>query len=285
VVARGAHLEAIRARGLRVESIAGDTELWPSVATDRPDDVGEVDWVLCGVKAWQVEDAARQMRGLIGEGSAVLPLQNGVEAAEQLAGVLGRDHVVGGATWILAHVEAPGLIRHTGATPRIVFGELDGAVRERGEQLLAALRRGGVDAEQSDRIASVVWSKFLFIDPVSAVGAVTRQPLGAYRDVPETRRLIVSAIEEVVCLAEAEGVPLPTSAVSETLALIDRLPADSVASMQRDISAGRPSELGCQAGAVVRRSRERGVATPVHDLLHAALLPAERRARGQLTEA
>lgn len=285
VVARGAHLAAIRAGGLRVESIAGDAVLRPSLVTDRPAEIGPVDWVVCGVKAWQVEEAAQAMRPLIGRDTGVLPLQNGVDAADQLGDAVGREHVVGGATWILAHVEAPGLIRHTGARPRIVFGELDGVSRERCPRLLAALRAGGVEAELSDRIATVVWSKFLFIDPVSALGAVTRRPLGEYRVVPETRRLLAAAIGEVRSLALAEGVPLPDDAVAETLALIDRLPAESVASMQRDVAAGRPSELHCQAGAVVRRARARGVATPVHDLLYAALLPGERAARGQPTVA
>jgi len=284
-VARGAHLDAIRERGLRIESIAGDTQLRPSVATDRPDEIGEVDWVLCGVKAWQVREAAEAMRPLVGPKGAVLPLQNGVEAAEQLAEALGPAHVVGGVTWILAHVEAPGLVRHTGATPRVVFGELDGASRERCASLLAAFQAAGVESELSDRIVSVVWSKFLFIDPVSAIGAVTRQPLGAYREVPETRRLLVAAMEEVRSLSRAEGVPLPEEAAADTLALIDRLPAGSIASMQRDVAAGRPSELDCQVGAVVRRARRLGVATPVHDMLYAALLPGERVVRDQLTEA
>jgi 2-dehydropantoate 2-reductase len=278
-VARGAHLDAIRKHGLRVESIRGDVHIRPARATDRPDEIGPVDWVVCGVKAWQVSAAAQAMRPLMGARSAVLPLQNGVEAADQLAAVLGREHVVGGAAWIASHVAAPGIIRHIGVEPRVVLGELDGRASARAEALRDAFVRAGERAELSADIGAVVWAKFVFIAAVSGVGAVTRVPVGESRALAETRRLLAAAIEETAALARAHGVALAPDVAAATLAFIDQLTPHTTASMQRDIADGRPSELEAQNGAAVRLGRALGVPTPTHEFLYAALLPLERRAR------
>lgn len=278
-VARGAHLHAIRERGLRVESISGDVHVQPARATDRPAEIGPVDWVICGVKAWQVADAAEAMRPLMGPGTAVLPLQNGVEAADQLAAVLGREHVVGGAAWIASHVAAPGVIRHIGVEPRVVLGELDGRASARVEALRDALARAGARAELSADMRGVMWAKLVFIAAVSGVGAVTRAPVGESRALPETRRLLLAALEETAAVARAHGVALAPDVVATTLGFIDQLAPHTTASMQRDVAEGRPSELEAQNGAVARLGRAVGVPTPAHDFIYAALLPLERRAR------
>jgi 2-dehydropantoate 2-reductase len=279
LVARGAHLAAIREGGLRLESVAGDAILHPSLATDRPEEIGEVEWVICGVKAWQLEAAARAMRPLVGEAGSVLPLQNGVEAADVLAAQLGASRVVGGTTWILSEVAAPGLIRHSGAEPRIVVGELGGGSSARVDGLAEAFQKAGVRAEVSADVRSEIWSKFLFIAAVSGVGAVTRLPLGAWRDVPQTRALFRAAIEEAASVARARGVALDADVVERTLSFADSLPPHSTASMQRDLAEGRPSELDAQSAALVRLARESGVEVPTHAFIEAALRPSEQRAR------
>jgi 2-dehydropantoate 2-reductase len=279
LVARGAHLAAIRQHGLRLESVAGDAILHPSQATDRPEEIGEVEWVICAVKAWQLEEAARAMRPLVGESGSVLPLQNGVEAAELLASRLGPPRVVGGTTWILSELVAPGLIRHSGAEPRIALGELDGGSSPRIDALADALNRAGVRVDVSDDVRAEIWGKFLFIAAVSGVGAVTRQPLGAWRDVVPTRALLRAAVEEAAAVARARGVQLAADVVEKTLSFVDRLPPHSTASMQRDLSEGRPSELDAQSGALVRLARESGVEVPAHAFIEAALRPSEERAR------
>lgn len=282
-IARGAHLAAIRAHGLRVESIRGNIHLTGARATDQPAEIGPVDWVICGVKAWQVSSAAQAMRPLLASGTAVLPLQNGVEAAGALAEVLGEAHVVGGAAWIASQLAAPGLIRHIGVEPRIVLGELDGRPSARVEALREAFVRAGERAEVSADIRGVLWTKLVFIAAVSGIGAVTRVPIGAWRAVPETRRLLQAALEETAAVARAHGVNLAPDVVTTTLAFIDQLAPHTTASMQRDLAEGRPSELEAQNGAVVRLGRARGVPTPAHDFLYAALAPLERHARTAAT--
>ena len=280
-VARGAHLLAMRESGLRVDSVAGDFVVAPVEASDDPARIGPVDVVLVGVKAWQVSEAARTMGPLLGPRTFVVPLQNGVEAADQLAAVLGRERVIGGLCKIVSAIVAPGHVRHSGVPPRIEFGERDGSRSDRVEALRQAFERGqGVSVVVPDDVEAAIWEKFLFIAPFSGVGAVTRQPAGAMRTVPETRGLMERAMLEVAALARAKGANVPDETVARNMGYVDGLPADATASMQRDIMDGRPSELEQQTGAIARLGREAGVEVPVNAFLYAALLPAERKARG-----
>ena len=281
-VARGEALRALRERGLRAASTEGNFEIQSVRASDDPAELGPADVILLGVKAWQVSDAARAIAPVLGPDTFVVPLQNGVEAPAQLAAVLGPDRVLGGLCRIIAWIESPGLVRHEGAEPYIGFGELSGGLSPRAERLQQAFGRcRGVTAEALEDVQAEMWRKFLFISSVSGLGAVNRAPLGVLRRVPEARELLERAMREVLAVARAHGVALPDDAVEETLAFTDSLPEEGTTSMQRDILAGRPSELESQSGAVVRLGREKGVATPVHDFVYRTLLPLEARARGE----
>ena len=280
-IARGRHLAAIREHGLRVSSVDGDFLLHPAHVADDPAGLGPVDVVLLGVKAWQVPEAALAMRPLVRGRTFVVPLQNGVEAPDQLAALLGSERVLGGLCRILAWLEGPGHIRHTGVTPYVAFGELDGSSSDRVEALRQAftLTRGiAVEVPADIRIA--MWSKFLFIAALGGIGALTRSPIGVFRSEPESRRLLRQALEEIHAVAERQQIALPADIVDRTLAYIDTLPMEGTASMQRDIMEGRPSELEAQVGAVVRSGEELGVAVPVHRMIYESLLPLERAARG-----
>ena len=279
-IARGTTLAALRERGLIVGSVNGDFTVHPAQATDDPSAIGHVDAVIVAVKAWQVPDAALAMHPLVGAETVVVPLENGVEAAGQLAAVLGRDAVAGGICHIVAFQVAPAHIRHAGLEPRIAFGELDKRPSARLERLRGAFEGAGVEASVAPDITVAMWEKFLFIASLSGLGAVTRVPAGVVRSLPETRALAVQALEEIAAVAGAHGVGLPPDAVERTLAFIDALPYEATASMQRDIMEGRPSELEAQNGAVVRLGASAGVPTPVAAFVYAALLPQERAARG-----
>lgn len=283
-VARGAHLEAIRSNGLAVESIAGDFIISPAEATDDQGEIGPVDVVLVGVKAWQVPQAAEQIKEVTTSDTVVLPLQNGVEAPRELAAVLGQEHVLGGLCRIMSFISAPGKIRHVGIEPYVAFGELDNRHSERVQRLQAAFDRAqSLRAEVPDEIHLAMWRKFLLIAAWSGVGAVTRAPIGVMRSQPETRALLLQAMEEIVAVAQAHGVALSQTDVEKTIAFIDGLAASGTASMQRDIIEGRPSELSSQNGAVVRLGEEKDVATPLNQFIYHSLLPQERRARGELS--
>ena len=280
-VARGAHLAAIQQRGLKVLSPEGDFEVSLPQVTDDPSVIDPVDVAILAVKTWQVEDVAALLPRLLGPGGAVLTLQNGVEAPDQVASACGRERVLAGVCRIMSFVAEPGVVRHAGVKPSIGFGEWARGRSARAEALRTALDACvGVAASIPDDIAVALWDKFLFIAPFSAVGAAARKPAGAWRHLPETRALLKAAMNEVVDLANARGVALPREAVDRTLAFSDKLPADATASMQRDLLDGRPSELEAQTGAIVRLAREAGVAVPANSFLYAILLPAERLSRG-----
>ncbi len=278
-IARGEHLEAIRAHGLRVDSIKGDFMVHPARATDDSAQVGEVDVVLVSVKAWQVPGAAQAMGPLVRGDTFVVPLENGVDAPGELAYVLGAEHVLGGLCRIVSYIAAPGHIHHAAIEPYIAFGELDRRPSQRAERLRQAFLRAGVQAEIPADIQSAMWEKFLFISAISGVGAVTRAPAGILRSVPESRQMLENALSEVYAVARAHDIDLPGDVVTRTLAFIDSLPENATASMQRDIIEGRPSELHSQNGAVIRLGQARGVGTPTHAFIYASLLPQERRAR------
>lgn len=285
VLARGRALEVIGSEGLRIDSPLGTFTQKPAACSDEPLMLGPSDVVIVAVKAWQVAEVAGTLAPLIGSNTVVVPLENGVEAAARLAAVLGEGRVANGLLSVLAWLEGPGHVKHVGGKPRIVLGErgMRGAEPSpRLEALAAALVRAGCEVVVSPDIERASWEKFLMIEPWGAVAALARAPVGVVRSVPETRALLQAAQEELAAVGRALGVAIPADAPARTLAFLDGLTPEATASMQRDLGAGRPSELEDQTGAVVRLAREAGVRVPVHEVLYAALLPQDRAARGKL---
>ena len=281
-ISRGDHLKTIQRDGLRVDSTEGDFVVQPARASEDPVAVGPVDAILVCVKAWQVSQAAEAVGPMIGAETVVVPLQNGVEAPSELEPVLGADHVLGGLCRIMSFVVAPGHIRHAGIDPYVAFGRLDKQQSQGAERLREAFSRTkGVRAEIPADIRVAMWRKFLLIAAWGGMGAATRSSIGLIRTQPETRQMLQQALQEIHAVAVAHRVALPHEAIAETLAFIDSLPAQGTASMQRDIIAGRPSELASQNGAVVRLAREAGVEVPVHRFIYQSLLLLEMQARGQ----
>ncbi len=281
VIARGRHLEAIASDGIDVEGLSGDFHVTPAAVTDRPADVGPVDAVIVAVKAWQVPEAAAQLRPMIAPGTRVLPLQNGVEAPSQLADALGAGAPLVGLCRVGVALTAPGRVRHAAIAPVVALGEPGGgALSDRARALAAALAGAGVNVETPADIQSALWEKLLFIAALSGVGAVTRAPAGEIRSCTPSRELMRRVMEEVQAVARGRGVAMPAEVVERTMSFVDSMPPGSTASMHRDIVEGRPSELEAILGALVRQGRGAGVPTPAAEFLYASLLPQETRARG-----
>lgn len=283
VIARGEHLKALRQMGLVVDSPRGNLVIPDPHATDDPREVGAVDLLIVAVKSWQLPEAARSMKAMVEEETAVLPLLNGVEATPQLAAVLGSQHVLKGLARIISYVAAPGRIHHVGAEPYIAVGEPDNRASARTERIVEMLRRAGIRAEIPKDIDVALWQKLLVVVPLGGVGAVTRAPIGALRSIPATRRMLSEAMQEIDAVARARGVEMSESVIAEAWAFLDQLPAAGMASLHRDISEGRRSELDAWTGAVVRLGAEVAVPTPVHEFIYRSLLPLELRARGEIT--
>lgn len=274
-IARGRHLEAMRAHGLRVESAsAGHFTIQPVRATDNPAEVGPVDLMLFCVKAWDLDAAAQAIKPMVAPHTAIIPVLNGIDAAERIAAVVGEGHVLGGVAHIEATIAEPGLIRHTSANVHnLTFGELNGTLSERAQQILRTLQKGGFNVQLSPNILAALWNKFIFICGWSGVCAVTRLPVGPIRQTPETWELVVRAMSEVEALARARGVLLEKDVVQAQLERLNLFGPNTKSSMARDLERGNRLEVETLNGAVVRLGRQLHVATPVNAFIYACLKP------------
>ncbi len=272
-VARGAHLEAIRSQGLRIESAAGDALVHPDATSDDPGTLAPADVVLLTVKLPDVAAAIEQLPSLVGPQTVVLPLQNGIEVADLLAAKLGAAPVALGVAFIGAKIAAPGVVRHVGELARLRFGALQTAQAPMLRRFLEACHRARIDAAMVDDIRRVAWEKFVFLVGLSGLTTLARQPIGVVRSDPALRALLAEAMDEVAALARASGTALPADFVARQLAFVDTLPAAQKASMLYDLEAGRPLELPWLSGAVVRLAAAHGLATPVNRIVAAALGP------------
>jgi 2-dehydropantoate 2-reductase len=277
-IARGAHGGAIREKGLRIYSPNGDVLVHPAKAMSDPAMIGKVDVVMFCVKLWDVDSAAEACKPLIGPDTAVICFQNGVDAEERVAAVLGDKHAVGGVAAIAALIEEPGVIRHTGTMAWLKYGELDGRASPRLEAFDAACKKVGFEATISPDIAVDIWRKFAFLAPFAGVTAATRMPIGPILAEPDTRRLFADLIAETVAVGRAKGARLEDGIEDKQLAFAEGLPAEMKASMLGDLERGNRLELPWLTGAVVRLGRELGVPTPVSDTVYTVLkLHAEGR--------
>ncbi|MFB6093755.1 MAG: 2-dehydropantoate 2-reductase [Halanaeroarchaeum sp.] len=279
LIARGDHLEALQSEGLTVESVAGDTSV-DLPATDDPADVGPVDFVLFTVKAYDTRDAAADLGPLIGPDTAVVSFQNGVDNERWIAEAVGEDHVVGGVAYIFSTIAEPGVVEHTGGPARFVYGELDGAHTDRIAALDEALSESdGIEAVLAEDVTEELWRKFAFICAQSGMTAATRKPIGAIRETPETWEMYRRVIEEVLAVADREGVDVSEDTVEEWLAFARDLDVDVVSSLHYDLTHGKRLELDALNASVVRHAERTDVDVPMNEAITAILRPwADERA-------
>jgi 2-dehydropantoate 2-reductase len=266
-VARGRQLDAVRANGLRVQSPLGDIHVQPVEVTDEPAAIGPVDLVLFTVKLWDTAEAAEGIKPLLGADTAVVSFQNGVVKDDVLRQTLGAEHVIGGACYIAATIAEPGVIRHSGALQRLVFGEYDGSLSPRVREFRDACADSGIDAEVSDHIELTIWEKFVFLVGASGTTSLARSPVGPIRDHPRSRAFLHDTMAEVVQVGRAQGVPLPADYADERLAFIDQLPGTATSSMYRDLEHGYRLEVPWLSGDVVERGARLGVPTPCNQAI------------------
>jgi 2-dehydropantoate 2-reductase len=264
LIARGAHLDAIRANGLTIRR-GDETRTRRLAASDKAVEIGPVEVVLFCVKLWSVEEAGEASQSLISPNTMVVPLQNGIDARDRLSPILGPQHLVGGIAQISAVIESPGVVAQRSAFARIIVGELDGSVSERVRRFIDACTRGEIDARVSDAINVELWQKFVFIVGVSGATAYFRSTIGAVRSDPETGRFLVRLLEETVAVGHAAGIALPPDQVERTMALIAGLPEGMHGSMRDDLERGMRLELPWLCGRVAELGRKHGLATPVND--------------------
>jgi 2-dehydropantoate 2-reductase len=271
-LARGAHLDAMRARGLRIESPKGNVHL-PRVQAERdPAAIGHADVVFFAVKLYDTESALAMLPPLVGPGTLVVGFQNGVETVGTLTRAVGADHTAGGVSYVSAVIAEPGVIRHT-AMDHLIFGMPDGSASPRLDALLEACRPAGFQATLSRDITVDIWTKFVRLSVFSGMTAVTRGPIGVIVNDPDLLEMLKAAARETLAVAHAKGVAVAGTIDQEVAAAYKALPPQAKASMLEDLERGRRLELPWLSGAVVRLGREAGVATPIHGFISTVLKP------------
>jgi len=272
-VARGAHLAAIRERGLVLESARGDATIANAMATDDPATLAPCDVVMFCEKLWDVEAVAQQIVPLVAKDGVVIPFQNGLESPRILARALGAQRVQGGVAYIAATIRAPGVIAHTGTMARLRIGAFPGGPADRAAVFVDACTKAGIEAENSADIERALWEKFCFLSAFSGCTCLIRQPLGAVRGDADVRRIFEAAIREGWTVGRARGVALADDYVAQQLAVSDTLPADMNSSMLNDLLAGNRLEASWLSGAVARMAAEAGLGAPVSATLYTAVKP------------
>jgi 2-dehydropantoate 2-reductase len=271
-VARGAHLAALRERGLTIRREGGATVLRPVHAVADPAEAGgDIELVLFTVKGYDTELAARALGPVVGPRTTVLTLQNGVESGDRLGAMLGPDPILIGTTLIATTVAAPGIIDQANPLWRVELGEPSGAITPRVEGVAAALRDAGVEVRVTADVRRAVWDKFIRLAPGATLTSACQATIGEVRSTPEGAALYRALIAETVAVGRAAGAALPPDAVETAVRAIQALPADMRTSMQLDYERRRRVELEGITGAVVRLGRRLGVATPSYDPIYAVL--------------
>ncbi len=264
-VARGAHLAAMRERGLTIENATQDNIVVSTVkATDDPATIGVADLVIIAVKLWDTEAAARAVKSIVGPHTAVLSLQNGVIKDDIMRREFGAKAVMGGVGYVATHIDRPGVILQTGALQRLVFGEYDGSRSARAQALLEALLAAGIQAELSDDIRRTLWEKYVFLVGLSGTTASMRSPIGPIRENPQTRAFLLDLMKETVAVGRAHGVNLPEDYAAQRLQFADSVSPAMSSSMHHDLETGNALEVAWLSGGVVQLGRAVGVPTPAN---------------------
>jgi 2-dehydropantoate 2-reductase len=274
-VARGAHLRAIRERGLMIWSPLGDFVVRARADEDTAA-IGPVDVVLFAVKTYDNATAIPLLAPLVGPSTVVVSLQNGVDSVDALAAAVGPDRVLGGPTYVATALSAPGLIEQTGLHRRIVFGEVFGerdAVSARVRIIAEAMAAADIQAEPVADARVPLWEKFIYLAPFAAFTGAARLPIGPLWRDPVIRASFLDAVAEVARVAGAEGVAVPDGVMDRVIAYVDALPPGTRSSLLIDLQIGKRIEIESLAGSVVRRGGAAGVATPILAGLYAVLKP------------
>ena len=271
-VARGEHLRAIQAGGLRVKSVLEGEFTVRAPAVERLDEAPPADLVLFCVKSFDTEAAADVIRPAVGPDTGVLSIQNGVDNEDKLAAILGPGHVIAGIAEVFAVIEAPGVINH-GLLGRLRFGEMNGKESERVRAFLAACGQAGIPAELAEDPLRMLWEKYVFLVAQSGMTALTRCPVGVLRALPETRAMYRRLFEELVRVGRAEGVGIDDTLTEAVLGRLDTLGPGAFSSLHFDLAHGKRLELEALQGHAVRLGERHGIPTPALAALYAALRP------------
>lgn len=270
-LSRGEALKNIRQHGLVVDAQQGSFTAYPAIATDSAAEIGPADYILLCTKAYDIERAVEQIRPMITPRTVILPFLNGVDSAERIKAVLPGQPVWDGCVYIVAYIVSPGRIAERTNGYRYMFGAQDNP-DPRQDELQALFTEADIRAYHMPDIQRRVWDKFAFISTVATATSYTDEPYGVVLDTPSYRKQFESLLEEFQSVARKKGISLSEGIAQKVIDQMERIPADTTTSMQRDFRAGKNTELESLTGYIVREGERLGVPTPVYDLMYASLL-------------
>lgn len=278
-IARGKHLATIQKNGLKLISPKGDCLIYPANVTDSVAKINNIDLVLVCVKTWQLKEVAKKINENINEKTVVISLLNGVENQDILISEIDKKHIIGGLCKVISKVKDFGVIHHISYEPTIIFGELNHEKSQRAIKIKQVLKNAGINTILSDDIQQEIWTKFLYITTVSAIGALTRTYVDEMVALPEIKKIMYKTAEEILAIANEKGINISKETIETQFKIIENQPPKTTSSLQRDIMDGKPSELESQNGTIVRLGKELGIPTPTNDFIYFCLLPQEKKAR------
>jgi len=276
---RGRNYEALKQNGLQVNSINDDFKVHPKVIDDVNNLNESPDLIILGVKSWQVIGVAQQLKSIVGKNTMVLPLQNGADNVDKLLSVLPKENVLAGLCFIVSKIVSPGIINHFAYEPKIIFGEKNNTKTKRILAVKEVFDKAEIKNNISDDIQLDIWRKFLFITTYSGIGALTRQPIGAFIKIPFINQMMKDTAHEVMQIAIHKNISLSKADIDKTMHILENMDYDTTASMQRDMMDGKPSELENFNGYIVKEGLRLKINTPVNNFIYYTLLPAENFAR------
>jgi len=281
-IARGKHLEAIKQRGLQLKSSKGDYLVYPANATATIAEVSDIDLILVCVKTWQVAEVATLINPVLSENTAIISLLNGLENEKVLCSIIDKKHILGGLCKVVSKIEDFGVVNHLSYEPTIIFGELTHTNTQRAIQIEKIFLEAGIKTKLTNEIQKEIWTKFLYISTISALGALTRASVGEMIASPQIKNMMVATANEIITIANAKGIDLPKNSIEKQFQIIESQPYDTTSSLHRDIIESKPSELEAQNGTIVKFGLALGIPTPVNTFIYYCLLPQEIKARNSI---
>ncbi|PCH76322.1 MAG: 2-dehydropantoate 2-reductase [Flavobacteriaceae bacterium] len=278
-IARGAHLKAMQQEGLKLMSPKGNYTVSSATYLEKITGIADFDLIIIAVKTWQLKEVARDILPLLSDHTLVLPLLNGVTNCDVLLDILPPKHVIGGLCKIVSKITKPGEITHLSYEPTLIFGALNNTKTDSILRLEKVLNQAPFHSVLATNIQTQIWTKFVFICTISAIGALTRSSIGAMIGQEEVYKMMKDTATEILRISKAKGIILKEDILQKQFQIIKQQPYDTTSSLQRDIMAGKPSELDSQNGVVVAFGKELGIPTPVNSFIYYSLLLQEENAR------
>lgn len=262
-IARGETLKAIAKNGLKIISDTNETIVFPNLVSNNPDEIGNLDYLICATKTYDIETSFESIKECISATTTILPLYNGVDAAERIQVVFPKNTVLQGCVYIVSMIESPGIIKKVGSYEKLFFGSQTVPI-SRLTELQSIFENANIESYLVENIEETVWEKFIFISALASATSYLNQNIGGILNNPEYKKFYISLLNEITAVAVAKGLKLPSDIVIQTITKLEKSPQNNTSSMHRDLLAGHKTEVNSLTEYVVNEGLKYGVATPVY---------------------